>query len=162
MKDFMVMESQLSALPPKRRKQAKKLLELIRRVMESETDRYARKPDDVFQIVAADMAGLDKEHFIILILNTKNRILSKELISIGSLNSAIVHPREVFKPAVIKGAAAIICVHNHPSGDPTPSPEDISLTERLIRAGEIMGIDVLDHIIIGTEGYVSLKEQGMI
>ncbi|GJM78144.1 hypothetical protein HMSSN139_06400 [Paenibacillus sp. HMSSN-139] len=99
---------------------------------------------------------------MILILNTKNRILSKEVISIGTLNSAIVHPREVFKPAIIKGAASIICVHNHPSGDPAPSSEDKKLTERLIQSGEIIGIDVLDHVVIGTEGYVSLKEQGMI
>jgi DNA repair protein RadC len=162
MKDFMVMESQLNALPPRRRKQAEKLLELIRKVMEGEKDHYIHTPADVFKAVATDLVGLDKEHFMILILNTKNRILSKEVISIGTLNSAIVHPREVFKPAIIKGAASIICVHNHPSGDPAPSSEDKKLTERLIQAGEIIGIDVLDHVVIGTEGYVSLREQGMI
>ncbi|AZK49123.1 DNA repair protein RadC [Paenibacillus lentus] len=140
MNDFMVKEAQLSALPPRRRRQAEKLMELIRRVIEGEKDYYVRKPDDVFQAVAADIVGLDKEHFMILVLNTKNRILSKEVISIGTLNSAIVHPREVFKPAIIKGAASIICVHNHPSGDPTPSPEDIGLTKRLVNAGEILGI----------------------
>ncbi|MNW46378.1 hypothetical protein D3C74_236710 [compost metagenome] len=162
MKDFLVMESQLSALPTKRRKQAEKLLELVRRVMEEAPIRYIRKPEDVYEMVAADMSSLDKEHFMIILLNTKNRIISKEIIAVGSLNKAIIHPREVFKSAIIKGAASIVCVHNHPSGDPTPSPEDVGLTKRLINSGEILGIDVLDHVIVGTEGYVSLKEQGMI
>ncbi|MGG1880346.1 DNA repair protein RadC [Paenibacillus cisolokensis] len=162
MKDFILMESQLSALPPKRRKHAEKLLELVRRVMEEAPIRYIRKPEDVYQAMVADMSVLDKEHFMIILLNTKNRVISIETISVGGLNSAIVHPREVFKPAIIKGAASLICTHNHPSGDPTPSTEDIRLTERLINAGEILGIDVLDHVIVGTEGYVSLKEKALI
>ncbi|WCF05938.1 DNA repair protein RadC [Paenibacillus thiaminolyticus] len=162
MKDFLVMESQLSALPPKRRRQAEKLLELVRRVMEEAPLRSISKPEDVYQTVAADMSALDKEHFVIILLDSKNRIISIETISVGTLNSAIVHPREVFKPAITKGAASIICVHNHPSGDPTPSPEDICLTEILIDAGKIIDIDVLDHIVIGTEGYISLREQGLV
>lgn len=161
MKDFLVMESQLSTLPAKRRKQAEKLLGLIKRVMEEDTPRYIRTPEDVY-LVAADMAELDKEHFIIIMLNTKNRIIGKELIAVGSLNQAIVPAREAFKPAIIKSAASIICLHNHPSGDPTPSQEDINLTKRFITVGEILGIDVLDHIIVGTEGYVSLREQALI
>lgn len=162
MKDFLVMESQLSALPTKRRKQAEKLLEMVRRVMEEAPLRYIRKPEDVYQEVAADLSTLDKEHFMVILLNTKNRIISKETISVGSLNSAIVHPREVFKTAIIKGAASIVCVHNHPSGDPTPSSEDIRLTKRLIQAGEILGIDALDHVVVGIEGYISLREKGLV
>jgi len=80
----------------------------------------------------------------------------------GSLNAAIVHPREVFRAAIKRSSASIICVHNHPSGDPTPSSEDVALTRRLMEAGEIIGIDVLDHIVIGDRRYVSLKEQGLM
>lgn len=93
-------------------------------------------------------------------LNTKNQVLAKETMSIGSLNASIVHPREVFRAAIKRSSASIICVHNHPSGNPTPSLDDIDITQRLIEAGAIIGIDVLDHIIIGDKAYVSLKEQG--
>jgi len=93
-------------------------------------------------------------------LNTKNHIIARETLSMGTLNASLVHPREVFKAAVQKSSASIICVHNHPSGDPTPSPEDIALTKRLAEAGHLMGIDVLDHLVIGDGRFVSLKEQG--
>ena len=104
---------------------------------------------------------LDREHFEILHLDTKNKITAKEIISIGSLNSSIVHPREVFKGAILNNSASIILLHNHPSGDTKPSREDISITQRLIKAGEILGIKVIDHLILG-DSFLSFKEEGII
>ncbi|NVN90949.1 MAG: DNA repair protein RadC [Desulfuromonadales bacterium] len=103
-----------------------------------------------------------KEQFLTLHLDGKNRIICMDLVSIGSLNQSIVHPRHVFQTALISNAAAIICVHQHPSGDPTPSSEDISITRRLKEAGEIMGIKILDHIIIGDGQYLSFVERGLL
>ena len=118
-------------------------------------------PSDVADLVM-EMQFLDKEHFRIISLSTKNHVIGRDEISIGNLNSSIVHPREVFKKALEKNAASIILVHNHPSGDPEPSKEDIQVTSRLVKAGEIMGIEVLDHIIIGANRYKSLKELSII
>jgi DNA repair protein RadC len=103
-----------------------------------------------------------KEMFLTLHLDGKNRIICMDLVSIGSLNQSIVHPRHVFQTALISNAAAIICVHQHPSGDPAPSTEDIAITRRLKEAGEIMGIKTLDHIIIGDGQYLSFVERGLI
>jgi len=103
-----------------------------------------------------------QEVFGILLLNTKNKIVAAHEVSRGALNSSLVHPREVFKPAVLHNAAAIICFHNHPSGDPEPSRDDIEITKRLVEAGKIMGIEILDHIIVGEDSYVSLKERGVM
>ncbi|HQK35166.1 MAG TPA: DNA repair protein RadC [Spirochaetales bacterium] len=103
-----------------------------------------------------------QEVFGILILNTTHKIVAVHEISRGTLNASMVHPREVFKPAVLHNAAAIICFHNHPSGEPKPSKEDIETTNRLVEAGKIMGIEVLDHIIVGDDKYTSLKEMGVI
>ncbi|MGR6544845.1 RadC family protein [Paenibacillus tundrae] len=119
-----------------------------------------RSPKDVFNLLESDLRYEQKEHFLCLFLNTKNRLIFKEVISIGSLNAAIVHPREVFHAAIRRCSASIICVHNHPSGDPEPSVEDVNLTKRLTGAGEIIGIEVLDHVIIGGNRYYSLKEHG--
>lgn len=119
-----------------------------------------RSPKDVFNLLEPDLCYEQKEHFICLFLNTKNRLIFKEVISLGSLNSAIVHPREVFHAAIRRCSASLICAHNHPSGDPEPSIEYLNLTKRLIAAGEIIGIEVLDHVIIGGNRYYSLKEQG--
>lgn len=118
-----------------------------------------RSPKDV-TLVIEDLRNLDKEHFVVLYLNTKNRVIGRETISVGSLNAAIVHPREVFKAAIRRGAASIIASHNHPSGDSSPSPEDIQLTSRLVEAGNVIGIELLDHVIIGSTGHTSLKEMG--
>ncbi len=103
-----------------------------------------------------------KEMFLTLHLDGKNRIMSMDLVSIGSLNQSIVHPREVFKTACLSNAAALILIHQHPTGDPTPSSEDISITRRLKEAGEIMGIKVLDHIIVGDGEYLSFVERGLL
>jgi DNA repair protein RadC len=103
-----------------------------------------------------DQIDTDKEHFWVIHLNARNLVLSVELVAIGCLTGALVHPREVYRRSVHNGAAAIIAVHNHPSGDPTPSPEDVQLTERLTEAGRIIGIRLLDHIIIAEGKYASL------
>jgi DNA repair protein RadC len=103
-----------------------------------------------------------KEHFFTVHLDGKNRILCLDLVSVGSLNQSIVHPREVFKTSLITSAAALLLVHNHPTGDPTPSAEDIAITRRLKEAGEIIGIKVLDHVIVGSEGYLSFVERGLL
>ena len=103
-----------------------------------------------------------KEHFITIHLDGKNKIICVDVVSSGSLNASIVHPREVFKSCLLSSAAAVVMLHNHPSGDPTPSREDIELTERLKEAGEILGIRTLDHIIIGDECYVSFADRGML
>ncbi len=119
-------------------------------------------PRDVANLLMPDLRYQKKEHLKSLLLDTKNRVLAIKTVSIGDLSSSIVHPREVYKDAVIASAASIIVAHNHPSGDPTPSSEDVSVTKRLIQAGEIMGIDLLDHIVIGDGVFVSLKERGLI
>jgi len=108
------------------------------------------------------MREIKREVFIELCLDTKNQIIKQETISIGSLNANVVHPREVFKTAIRESAAHIIVAHNHPSGDPTPSREDIEITKKLVETGNIMGITVLDHVIIGDGRHFSLKEAGHI
>ena len=113
---------------------------------------------DTFQFLMKET----KEQFITLHLDGKNRIICMDLVSIGSLNQSIVHPREVFKTACISNAAAILCIHQHPTGDPSPSGEDLSITRRLKEAGEIMGIKLLDHIIIGDGEYLSFVERGLL
>lgn len=117
--------------------------------------------DDAFEYLC-DMAKFTKEHFRGLYLNTRNRVIRDEIISIGTLNMSVVHPREVFLPAVEFSAAAVILAHNHPSGDPTPSEEDLEITHQMVEAGKVMGIEVFDHIIIGEESYVSLQQEGKL
>lgn len=124
-------------------------------------ERYKiRSPEDAANYLMTDMSSLNQEHFVALFLNVKNEVLHKQTIFIGSLNSSIVHPREVFREAVKRSAASIIISHNHPSGDTTPSREDIEVTKRLAEAGSIMGIDILDHVIIGDQKFISLKDKG--
>ncbi|NTV88961.1 MAG: DNA repair protein RadC [Clostridiales bacterium] len=119
-------------------------------------------PAEVSRLLMEDMRYLKKEVFRIILLNTKNHVLKQVDVSVGSLNSSIVHPREVFSEAVKSGCSGIILVHNHPSGDPEPSREDIETTERLVKAGAIMGIKILDHVVIGDGRYISLKEKGLM
>ncbi len=129
-----------------------------------ELPRKIGTPENAYKAIAAITSVEEEaqEVFGILILNTKNKIVAVHEISRGTLNSSMVHPREVFKPAVLHNAASIICFHNHPSGDTEPSRNDIETTKRLVEAGKIMGIEVFDHIIVGDEEYVSLKERGVI
>lgn len=139
-------------------------IELGRRLSQSTLDSsiIIRSPQDAARFVIEDLRYLQKEHFVCLFLNTKNHVIAQETLSMGSLNASIVHPREVFRAAIRRSSASIICVHNHPSGDPSPSPEDVEITNRLVEAGKIVGIDVLDHLIIGDQNFVSLKEQGLM
>ena len=113
------------------------------------------------EMLLLEMRGLQQEHLVVLYLNTKNEIIKKETIFIGGLNSSIAHPREIFRGAVRYSAARMIVGHNHPSGNPEPSEADIQFTRRMSECGELMGIDLLDHIIIGEQGFISLKELGV-
>lgn len=121
-----------------------------------------KSPDEVASLFIEEMRYLKKEYFKVLLLNTKNEIIMIENISVGSLNSSVVHPREVFCTAIKKSACSLIAVHNHPSGNPAPSQADIDITKRLMEAGELLGIKVLDHLIIGDGVYISLKEKLLI
>lgn len=139
-------------------------MELGRRVSRLQMEeRYTiRSPEDGANYVMEDMRFLSQEHFVCLYLNTKNQVLHRQTVFVGSLNASIVHPREVFREAFRRSAASLICFHNHPSGDPTPSREDIEVTKRLAECGKMLGIDMLDHIIIGDQKFISLKEKGYV
>lgn len=156
--------SGLAGVGPAKAAVIKAALELGRRVAASrDGSRPAvRSPADAAALVMEEMRHLDREHFWALLLNTKNQVLAREVVAIGTLNSSAVHPRELFKSAVRRSAAALILVHNHPSGDPAPSQEDLAVTRRLVEAGRILGIEVLDHLIIGDNRYVSLKAEGLL
>jgi len=142
------------------------ILEFVRTVHAPDMNKriIIRSAKDVYDLVRGDMEYLQVEHFAVLGLNTKNHVLFTETISRGTLNSSIVHPREAFRPLIKRACASCILVHNHPSGDTAPSPEDISLTKRLVEAGKLLDIAVLDHIIVGAAGggYVSFKEKGLM
>ncbi|BCG60507.1 RadC family protein [Paenibacillus sp. URB8-2] len=155
---------QIKGIGPAKAVQLKAGMELGRRMANTRLDQPVtiRSPHDAADILTEQLRYLQKEHFVCLFLNTKNHVIAQETLSMGSLNASIVHPREVFRAAIKCSSASIICAHNHPSGDPTPSPEDIALTRRLLEAGEIVGIDVLDHLIIGDDGFISMKEQGLM
>lgn len=138
-----------------------KILELRERFEKYETRPNVGSPEKVYALVKPMMPP-DKEQFVLLSLNTKNGVIAVRVISIGSLNANIVHPREVFRAAVFDAAAHIIVAHNHPSGDPTPSREDIEITKKLLESGKLLGIEVLDHVIVGEGRHFSMKEAGHI
>jgi DNA repair protein RadC len=115
---------------------------------------------DIAALCSPDMAHLDREQFVALHVDPKNRLISREVVSIGHLTAALVHPREVFKAAILANAAAIAFVHNHPSGDPEPSRDDLELTRRLQKAGDLLGIPVIDHVVVARNGHVSIAERG--
>ena len=121
-----------------------------------------RHPSDTLPILEAELAELAYERFVALALNTKNHLTAVLPVSSGSLNASIVHPRELFQRAILANSAALIVGHNHPSGDPSPSPEDIALTRKLVEAGQLLDIPILDHVILGYGRYVSFKERGLI
>ncbi len=120
-----------------------------------------RSPADVAQLLLAEMSHLEQEHFRVVFLDTRNQVLGTETIYIGSLNSSHIRVAEVFRDAIKRNCAAIIVAHNHPSGDPSPSPEDVSVTRELASAGELLDIELLDHLIIGQQRFVSLRERGL-
>jgi len=117
---------------------------------------------DAARLLVPQFGSKPVEHFGVLLLDTKHQVLRTSIISVGTLDASIVHPREVFREAIVAGAFAIILFHNHPSGDPMPSPDDIVLTRRLMSAGELMGITVLDHVILAERGFHSLREAGAL
>ena len=124
--------------------------------------RQVRTAQDVYEAFRDRLACLDREEFLVVLLDGKNHILGFNQVSVGSLTAALVHPREVFKPAILANAAALILVHNHPSGDPEPSAEDRAITARLKQVGELVGIRILDHVVIGDERYASFAEQQLL
>ncbi len=123
---------------------------------------YINNAKELAEMLMPTMSLLDQEHFKGVFLDSRNRLIKDETIFIGSLNASLVHPREIFKMAVAESAASIILVHNHPSGDPMPSVNDIKLTKRMIEIGQLMGIDVVDHVIIGGNKFVSMKERRIV
>jgi DNA repair protein RadC len=156
--------TQIRGIGPAKAAQIKAALELSRR-LEADSDEKpqprVKAPDDVVAVVRSQLKGKKKEHFLVLCLDTRNRLINCKPVSIGSLDTSVVHPREAFREAVSSCAASVIFAHNHPSGDPEPSKEDIELTKRLVKAGEIIGIDVLDHIVVCDKSYVSLKARNL-
>ena len=122
---------------------------------------YISTPEDAAAIMRPVVELLAEERMYVMLLSTKNRVNAIQEVSVGSLNASVVHPREIFKAAFLSNAAALILVHNHPSGDPTPSHEDVALTKAIVEAGKILDIPVLDHVIMG-DRYKSLKEMGVI
>jgi DNA repair protein RadC len=123
-----------------------------------------RQSHDVADLLWQFLNDVDREHFVVILVDRKNRLIGIHTVSVGSLTASVVHPREVFKVAILSNAAAILCGHNHPSGDPQPSREDCSLTRRLVQAGQVLGIEVLDHVIIGdgAADYYSFADQGLL
>jgi len=150
-------------LGPAKTSQLKAALELGRRMLlASPEDRLTvRSPSDVAQLLVAEMAHLEQEHFRVLYLDTRNHLLGSNTVYVGSLNASHIRVSEVFRDAIKRNCAAIIVAHNHPSGDPTPSPEDVEVTRRLVAAGNLLDIEVLDHLIVGRQRFVSLRERGL-
>jgi DNA repair protein RadC len=143
--------------------QIKAALELGKRLMvASPEDRpQVKSPADVANLLMMEMGFLEQEHLRVVLLDTKNHVLGMPTIYVGSLNTSVLRVGELFREAIRANAAAVIVVHNHPSGDPTPSPEDVSITRQIVEGGKLLDVDVLDHLVIGQQRYVSLKERGL-
>jgi len=156
--------SQIKGIGLAKAAQIKACFELGRREdLEPELKNFDIKdPEAVVKAVRASIKDKAKEHFKLIILNPRNKIIGISTISIGTLNASLVHPREVFKDAITHTAASVVLAHNHPSGDPEPSEDDIKITKKLVESGKILGIEVLDHIIIGKNNFCSFKERGLI
>ncbi len=144
--------------------QLKAAFELGRRLLQADKETassyHFKNSSDVYEYYRPKLFGLKKERFICAMLDSKNRLFKEMQVSDGTLTSSPVHPREVFRYAIKEAAASVLFIHNHPSGDPTPSREDLAITERLVETGKIVGINVLDHVIISDRRYISLKEKG--
>jgi DNA repair protein RadC len=143
--------------------QIKASLELGRRMMLQTPCELPqiRSPADAANLVLSEMGLLEQEHLRVMLLDTKNRVLTTTTVYVGSLNTSLIRVGELFRDAIRANCASIIVVHNHPSGDPTPSPEDVTVTKQIVEAGKLLDIDVLDHLIIGYQRFVSLKERGL-
>ena len=138
-------------------------VEIARRLLLAEHEHrlQIKSPADAAQLLMLEMAHLDQEHLRTILLDTKNRVQTIHTVYIGNLNTSMVRPGEVFKEAVRRNSAALIVVHNHPSGDPTPSPEDVLVTREIVQAGQLLDVNVLDHLLIGQGSYISLRERGL-
>jgi DNA repair protein RadC len=157
--------SQVKGIGTAKAAQIKAAFELARRLEGYEYDlpkKAITDPEDAVKLVKSRLKDKKKEYFLAILLDSRNQPINVAKISVGSLNASVVHPREVFKEAISASAASIILVHNHPSGNVTPSDEDILITKRIKQSGEIMGINVFDHIIIAGKNFASLKAQGVI
>ncbi|RKP54241.1 JAB domain-containing protein [Cohnella endophytica] len=154
----------IHGIGPAKALQLQASIELGRRVARSNLPEMAKIscPQDAADLLMEDLRHHKEEHFVCLFMNSKNQVVGRQTLSIGSLNASIVHPREVFRAAIRRSSASILCAHNHPSGDPTPSPEDVQLTKRLGEAGKLIGIELLDHLVIGDNRFISLKEMGCL
>jgi len=143
--------------------QLKAALELGRRLLSTQPEERlaVRSPQDVANLLQAEMSLLEQEELRLVLLNTKNQVLAISQVYKGSVNTSLIRVSELFREAVRENCPALVVVHNHPSGDPTPSPEDIKITEQIVKAGKLLDIEVLDHLIIGHQRYVSLKERGL-
>jgi len=150
-------------LGPAKASQLLAALELGRRLMaESPEERFQiRAPQDAANLLIPLIGHQEQEHFVVLYLDTRNRVMDREVLYKGSLNTSLVRIAEVFRGAIRRNCAAIIVAHNHPSGDPSPSPEDVALTRRLVEAGKLVEVEVLDHVVIGQGRFVSLRERRM-
>jgi DNA repair protein RadC len=137
-------------------------LALVREGTSSSPVREITSPQDAYEVLRPMLADRDREVFAVVLLNTRHRVTGLHIVSIGTINASLVHPRETFSAALLGNAAAVILAHNHPSGDPEPSHEDLALTSRLKQAGELLGIPVLDHLIVGHDRFLSLKERGLL
>lgn len=160
-----VTELEDAGLTPARARRLHHVFEIARRY--SGAQRLVKgepftSPRHIFDAYRLRFREEKREHFLTIVLDARHRIMNEHLISVGSLTSSIVHPREVFRPAVREAAGAIVLVHNHPSGDPQPSEEDVAVTRRLIHASELLGIRILDHVIVGDGNYASFKELGLL
>jgi DNA repair protein RadC len=137
--------------------------EITTRKYRAKEPQSIRGPEDVIALPPiARLKAAKREHFVVILLNARHEVETVETVSIGSLNASIVHPREVFLPAVQSSAASLVLVHNHPSGDPEPSEEDMSITKRLLECGELLGIGILDHVIIAKRGVVSFRSRKLL
>jgi len=150
-------------LGPAKVTQLKAALELGRRLLvESPEERpQVRSPADAANLVLSEMGLLEQEHLRVMLLDTKNRVLETPTVYVGSLNTSLIRVGELFREAIRANCASIIVLHNHPSGDPTPSPEDVAVTKQIVDAGRLLDVEVLDHLIIGRQRFVSLKERGL-
>jgi len=154
---------QINGIGPAQAARIKAALEFGRRLMLTAPEgRYViRSPADVAQLLMAEMSHLEQEHFKVLLLDTRNRMIDDVTLYIGSLNASHIRVGEVYRDAIRQNAASIIVAHNHPSGDPTPSPEDVAVTRHIVKAGNTMDIELLDHLVIGKQRFVSLRERGL-
>lgn len=156
---------QVRGIGPAKACQLKAALELVRRLdepLDPECGADVSKPDAIFELLRSEVGSERRECFWVLYLDSRCRLIGRQKVSVGILDSTLVHPREVFDSAVRAAAAAIIVAHNHPSNDPTPSDEDIRLTRRLVEAGKVLGIRVLDHVVVTRDGYCSFRERALV